>query len=99
VGLAFELPIFLLTFNLIGFLRGKTILKPWRVWVFAIFLVVAAFSPTADPLSMVLLAAPLIVFYFMAGGIAVLIDRRRDKKLQLTETESTSIAAPSSILE
>ena len=80
VGLAFELPIFLLTFNLIGFLRGKTILKPWRVWVFAIFLVVAAFSPTADPLSMVLLAAPLIVFYFMAGGIAVLVDKRRDKR-------------------
>ena len=99
VGLAFELPIFLLTFNLIGFLRGKTILKPWRVWVFAIFLVVAAFSPTADPLSMVLLAAPLIVFYFMAGGIAVLVDRRRDKKLQSIETESTSIATPTPILE
>jgi len=46
VGLAFELPIFLLTFNLIGFMRGKTILKPWRAWVFGIFLVVAAFSPT-----------------------------------------------------
>lgn len=99
VGLAFELPIFLLTFNLIGFLRGKTILKPWRVWVFAIFLVVAAFSPTADPLSMVLLAAPLIVFYFMAGGIAVLIDRRRDKKLQSIQTESTTIATPTTILE
>lgn len=99
VGLAFELPIFLLTFNLIGFLRGKTILKPWRVWVFAIFLVVAAFSPTADPLSMVLLAAPLIVFYFMAGGIAVLIDRRRDKKLQSIQTESTTIATPTPILE
>jgi len=99
VGLAFELPIFLLTFNLIGFLRGKTILKPWRVWIFAIFLVVAAFSPTADPLSMVLLAAPLIVFYFMAGGIAVLIDRRRDKKLQSIQTESTTIATPTPILE
>ena len=80
VGLAFELPIFLLTFNLIGFMRGKTILKPWRAWVFGIFLVVAAFSPTADPLSMVLLSAPLIVLYFMAGGIAVLVDKRRDKK-------------------
>jgi len=80
VGLAFELPIFLLTFNLIGFLRGKTILKPWRAWVFGIFLVVGAFSPTADPLSMVLLSAPLIVLYFMAGGIAILVDKRRDKK-------------------
>ncbi len=99
VGLAFELPIFLLTFNLIGFLRGKTILKPWRGWVFGIFLVVAAFSPTADPLSMILLAAPLVLLYFTAGGIAILIDRRRDKRASLIETGSTSIATPTSISE
>jgi sec-independent protein translocase protein TatC len=99
VGLAFELPIFLLTFNLIGFLRGKTILKPWRAWVFGIFLVVAAFSPTADPLSMVLLSAPLIVLYFMAGGIAVLVDKRRDKKQELIETGSMAIEAPTTIQE
>ena len=99
VGLAFELPIFLLTFNLIGFLRGSTILKPWRAWIFSICLVVAAFSPTADPLSMVLLSAPLILFYFMAGGIALLVDRKRDRKADTIETGSTEIAAPTSISE
>jgi sec-independent protein translocase protein TatC len=99
VGLAFELPIFLLTFNLIGFLRGKTILKPWRVWVFAIFLVVAAFSPTADPLSMVLLAAPLIVFYFMAGGIAVLVDKKRDKRSATLQTGVSPIESATPITE
>lgn len=41
-GLAFELPVFLISLNLIGFLRGETILKPWRVWVFSIVLFVAA---------------------------------------------------------
>jgi sec-independent protein translocase protein TatC len=97
VGLAFELPIFLLTFNLIGFLRGKTILRPWRGWVFGIFLMVAAFSPTADPLSMVLLAAPLIVLYFMAGAIAVQVDKRRDKKQLAIENGSMEIDAPTSI--
>lgn len=99
VGLAFELPIFLLTFNLIGFLRGSTILKPWRAWIFSICLVVAAFSPTADPLSMVLLSAPLILFYFMAGGIALLVDRKRDKNAEAIETRSTQIEAPTSINE
>lgn len=99
VGLAFELPIFLLTFNLIGFLRGSTILKPWRAWIFSICLVVAAFSPTADPLSMVLLSAPLILFYFMAGGIALLVDRKRDNKAEAIETRSTQIEAPTSINE
>ena len=98
VGLAFELPIFLLTFNLIGFLRGKTILKPWRIWIFTIFFV-AALSPTADPLSMVLLSGPLILFYFMAGLIAVVVDRRRDKKADSVETGSSAIGAPTSIKE
>lgn len=99
VGLAFELPIFLLTFNLIGFLRGKTILKPWRIWVFCIFLAVAALSPTADPLSMVLLSGPLILLYFLAGGIAILVDRRRDKKQSDIEVSGSSIASPTSISE
>ena len=98
-GLAFELPVFLLTFNLIGFLRGKTILKPWRAWVFGIFLLVAVASPTADPLSMMLLSSPLIIFYFMAGGIAVQIDKRRDKRRLSMESDSMEIEAPTSIKE
>ena len=35
-GIAFELPVFLVLFNLIGFLSGHAILKPWRIWVFGI---------------------------------------------------------------
>ena len=98
-GLAFELPIFLVTFNLIGFLRGETILRPWRIWVFCIVLFTAAFTPTADPLTMGLLAVPLVMLYFMAGGIALLVDKRRDKRTGKMETESTAIDAPAPISE
>lgn len=83
-GLAFELPVFLVTFNLIGFLSGVAILRPWRVWVFSIVLFVAAFSPTADPLSMILLAVPLIFLYLLSGVFALWNDRRRAKKDSLT---------------
>lgn len=83
-GLAFELPVFLVTFNLIGFLSGVAILRPWRVWVFSIVLFVAAFSPTADPLSMILLAVPLILLYLLSGVFALWNDRRRAKKDSLT---------------
>jgi sec-independent protein translocase protein TatC len=79
-GLAFELPVFLISLNLIGFLRGITILKPWRIWVFSIVLFTAAFTPTSDPLTMGLLAVPLIALYFLAGVFALLNDRRRDRK-------------------
>jgi sec-independent protein translocase protein TatC len=78
-GIAFELPVFLVTFNLIGFLSGKAILKPWRIWVFGICLFVAGFTPSADPLSMLALAVPLILLYLLAGSIALLNDRRRER--------------------
>lgn len=96
-GLAFELPIFLVTFNLIGFLRGTTILRPWRIWVFSIVLFTAAFTPTADPFTMALLAIPLCGLYFMAGGIALLVDRRRDKRSAHNQTGVSSIEAATPI--
>jgi len=79
-GIAFELPVFLVSLNLIGILSGRSILKPWRFAIFGITFFVAAFSPTADPLSMAALAVPLILLYYGAGGIALVVDRRRDKK-------------------
>jgi sec-independent protein translocase protein TatC len=84
-GIAFELPVFLVTFNLIGFLSGVAILKPWRIWIFAITLFVAGFTPSADPLSMILLALPLIGLYLLAGVFALLNDRRRAKKNALVD--------------
>jgi len=79
-GIAFELPVFLITFNLIGFLSGKAILKPWRAWVFGITLFVAGFTPSADPLSMLALAVPLIGLYLISGVFALFNDRRRARK-------------------
>ncbi|MEK6648613.1 MAG: twin-arginine translocase subunit TatC [Actinomycetota bacterium] len=85
-GLAFELPIFLIALNLAGFLSGKSILRAWRIWIFGIALFTAAFTPTGDPLTMGLLALPLCLFYFMAGGIALLVDRRRAKRALARES-------------
>jgi sec-independent protein translocase protein TatC len=85
------------TFNLIGFLRGESILRPWRIWVFSIVLFTAAFTPTADPFTMALLAIPLCALYFMAGGIALLVDRRRDKCSAQNQTGVSSIEAATPI--
>ena len=99
-GLAFELPVFLVSLNLIGVLSGRAILKPWRFAIFGITVFVAAFSPTADPLSMAALALPLIVFYFGAGGIALLVDKRRDRKSkQIGDNQAADIDQASPIDE
>ena len=99
-GIAFELPVFLVSLNLVGVLSGKSILKPWRFAIFAITFFVAAFFPTADPLSMAALALPLIVLYFGAGGIALLVDKRRERKSRsVSDDEATTIDAVQPIEE
>ena len=76
-GIAFELPVFLVGLNFAGVLTGKAILKPWRFAIFAIALFTAMFTPTGDPFTMSLLALPLIFFYFLAGFIGILNDKRK----------------------
>lgn len=88
-GIAFELPVFLVTFNLMGFLSGKKILSQWRGWVFGICVFVAGFSPSADPISLFLLALPLIGLYLAAALFALFNDRRRSKRAA-AETFDTS---------
>lgn len=79
-GIAFVLPVILLLLNLIGLISGKSILKPWRFAIFIIFLFTAAFTPTPDPITMTLLAVPICILYFLSGAIALLVDRKRNKK-------------------
>jgi sec-independent protein translocase protein TatC len=63
--------------NFAGVVSGASILKPWRLAVFGITLFTAAFTPTADPFTMLLLAVPMVIFYFSAGTIAILHDKRK----------------------
>ncbi len=79
-GLAFELPVLLVALNFAGILSGKSILKPWRIAVFGITLFSSTFVPTSDPLTMGALALPLVGFYFAAGALASLNDRRRNRR-------------------
>lgn len=90
-GIAFELPVFLVSLSLAGVLTGKGILKPWRIAVFGICLFTAAFTPTGDPITMGLLALPLILFYFGSGGVALLIDKKRAKSKPIFADDAASI--------
>lgn len=87
-GIAFILPLFLVALNLLGVLSGRAILKPWRIAVFLCFLFTAIFTPTPDPITMILLAIPLCLLYFASGVFGLLIDRRRKKKIDPHFTSS-----------
>lgn len=80
VGVGFVLPVFLVLFNAIGVLSAKAIMGGWRWAIVVISVFTALATPAADIVSMVLLAIPMIILYFMAAGIAWLNDRRVAKK-------------------
>lgn len=79
-GIAFELPVFLVSLNLAHILSGRSILKPWRYAIFGITLFAALATPTGDPITMFFLAVPLTVLYLAAGAIALLVDRSRRRR-------------------
>lgn len=76
VGIAFVLPVFLVLLNFAGVISGRAILHGWRFALLAITIFTAVATPSADVVSMLLLAAPMVVLYFVAAGIGVLHDRR-----------------------
>ncbi|MFW0155077.1 twin-arginine translocase subunit TatC [Rothia sp. P6271] len=79
-ALAFVTPVILVGLNFIGLLSGKTVLKSWRWVVIFIATISAATAPGNDVATMFYLAAPLIVFFFIAILICLWSDKRRAKK-------------------
>ncbi|MET8623433.1 twin-arginine translocase subunit TatC [Kitasatospora sp. NPDC004669] len=76
-GVAFEFPLLLVMMNMVGMVTGKRLLGWWRGMVMGITVFAAFATPSADPLSMLALAAPIWALYFLAVGIALLNDKRK----------------------
>lgn len=90
VGVAFVLPVFLVLLNFAGVISAKSIMKGWR-WALLIIVLFTAFAtPAADVLSMIILAVPMIMLYFLAAGIAHIHDARKAK---LNARNESAVAA------
>lgn len=87
IGIAFVLPVFVVLLNFAGVLTAKAILKSWRVAVLSITLFTAIATPSADVISMFLLAIPMVMLYFIAAGIATLHDKRAAKRQATLDAE------------
>jgi len=79
-GLAFLLPVFLVGLNLAHVLPARIMLKGWRIAVLLIFVFAAMMTPTPDAWTMLVLALPMVGFFFAAVGISTLLDKRRARK-------------------
>jgi sec-independent protein translocase protein TatC len=63
--------------QLVGVLQPRTLIRFWRYAIMTIFVLAAVITPSGDPISMLVLAVPLSILYFVAALIAWLIIRRR----------------------
>ena len=79
-GLSFELPLLLVMLNMTGVVGGRRMLGWWRGMIMGVTVFAAFATPTVDPVSMLSLAAPIILLYFLAVGFSLLNDRRRARR-------------------
>lgn len=75
-GIAFLLPVVMVALDLVGVVRGRMWLRAWRWAVVGIFTFAAIATPTPDPWTMLLVAAPMVLLYFGAVWVCLLHDRR-----------------------
>ena len=76
-GIAFELPLVFVLLNMAGVLTHERFRKWRRMIIFLVFAFAAVFTPSPDPISMLLLAVPCVVLVEAAEVFAWANDRRR----------------------
>jgi sec-independent protein translocase protein TatC len=79
-GLGFEFPVLLVALQIAGVLTPRKLLGWWRYATVLIVVFAAVATPSADPVSMMALALPMIAFYAMAIGIGFLIQKAKRTK-------------------
>lgn len=76
-GVSFQLPLVMLFINRIGLVSIETYIAQWRVAVLTIFVVAMVLTP-AEPISMLLMAAPLCLLYLLGIGMCKYMPRGRN---------------------
>lgn len=83
-GIAFEFPLVLIMLSLMGVVGAEGLRKWRRHAVFGAFVAAAIITPTQDPFTLFVMAAPLVAFYEISILVARYIERRRRRQEALT---------------
>ena len=76
-GIGFEFPILLIFMQMAGIIDYHQLRGFRRYAIVGICVLVAVITPSGDPISMLMLSVPMIIFYEMAIIIGRILERRR----------------------
>jgi sec-independent protein translocase protein TatC len=86
MGLAFEMPIFILALVRLRVVTARQLRRNWRMGVFVCF-VAAVLLPTVDPVSLAFEVVPLLILYALSVGLAAVMERRWERAGAVALTE------------
>jgi sec-independent protein translocase protein TatC len=87
VGIAFVLPVFIVLLNFIGVVSAKAVIGAWRIAILCILVFTALVTPSADVISMFILAIPMTLLYVAACVVAWIHDRGVAKRQAALDDE------------
>ncbi len=73
-GLVFEMPFVIMGLAKIGVVTSRRLIGWWRYALLLAFVVAAVVTPSIDPITQTVVAAPIIVLYFMGAVLARLVE-------------------------
>ncbi|MEN6546775.1 MAG: twin-arginine translocase subunit TatC [Armatimonadia bacterium] len=76
-GLVFEMPLVVMLLVQFGVVSSRALLRAWRLAVVIIFIFAAVATPTTDPFTMLTMALPMTLLYFLSIGLGRLVERRK----------------------
>jgi sec-independent protein translocase protein TatC len=76
-GIGFEFPILLIFLQMAGILSVGTLRRGRRYAIVGICVLVAVITPSGDPISMLMLSVPMVIFYEVSIIAGRVIERRR----------------------
>ncbi|MBI4276990.1 MAG: twin-arginine translocase subunit TatC [Armatimonadetes bacterium] len=77
VGLAFETPLLIVALAWLGIVSPATLRKEWRIAYMVIFTASAVLTPDWSPVTMFMVAAPMIVLYELSIVLCRILFRQR----------------------
>ncbi|MEX2237483.1 MAG: twin-arginine translocase subunit TatC [Dehalococcoidia bacterium] len=83
-GITFQTPLLIMGLAKLRIVKARWLVRQWRYVVVGAFILSAIVTPTIDPITQTLIAAPIIVLYGVGTGLAFLVQPRGDQPVRFS---------------